>query len=270
MFILMGCTSYRKLESVERKMARFEPKRSKNIHVPTVGVIEAKRRSRAPASSPKAEESQESLKYSSKKLYFLALYRQYGEFARYIGSRSLPDIAVCPAFHSSLLDYRSADRRGGRLVYRPDFDRAKLADAGYRSLYPELSLVLGDGRSVADRIAAGAVGDGASLVEEAVFVHAGNIYGELDQLCEHGNSEHYYIYQNIASQKQDWTPEVLFKTLPFANMLILKSLGASSRPHSGRVPASVGSDPDVYSQALMARFGAIGMEDYLRMVTKSH
>ena len=269
---LVGCTSYRKLEPIEEKMARFEPRHLAAARIPvveTLGEPAARRRAPASSSTRTLPEGRETHKYSSKKLYFLALYRQYGEFARYVGDRRLPDIGICPAFHTALLNHRESPQaiRGGRRLYSPGFDRNRAADVRHRAMYPELSLPLEAGGSVADRLVAKPSGDASALVEEAVFVHARTIYGELGRLCEYGHTGRYYTYQNLVSQKKDWSPGVLFKTLPFANMLILESLESSSRARGGRAVASVGQGGGSYRRALSARFGAVRLEGYLRRVS---
>src|SRR5690606_8707579 len=92
--------------------------------------------SRAPASVIH-ESTEEKVSFSNKKLYFIALYRQYTQLSAY-SSAAPREITQCPSFHSALVDHATVMTPQSKTHL--NYDNSKLADENYARYYPELYL----------------------------------------------------------------------------------------------------------------------------------
>ena len=273
--ILLGCSShYKKPESIESKMTRFQSKDLALNRLPQIEVVNFRPTARGLASMPK-ENSGKSLKYSNKKLYFLTLYRQHKEFAGYAqGYENLPEISICPSFHTTLVNYRNKKNismKHLRRDYRPLFNTKNL-DA---SIYPELSLSTPEGISVKEKIKRNPNEDVSQIVLKGVVFHRKKIHQELQELCEYGYSKNYYAYENLITKQEKERVltantegiKILLKTMPFVNKFLLDSLNSSSRKKINRNIASIQKkEDDPYYQALVQQFKTPWIKDYFQNI----
>ena len=277
--LISSCaSSYRRSESIEEKMARFKSKNLGMNHVPKMSAAPVKltRNSRRPASI-----KDESTKYSNKKLYFLALYKQYEKFAQFSQNETAPQITICPSFHTSLLNYKEQEgliNTNNKLKYIPTFSRADLDKEGSYSIYPEINLPMSmnDVRpTVSDYLKSNPTANIDQTVHQALRVHIKKTYHELKELCEYGNSDNYYSYENLITEEKRrhvLGPDqngmnILLKTTVFSNMAILDSMLGSSKK-VGRSIASKQKNTDGYTNILMDRLGVYWAKDYFKQVAK--
>ena len=262
---LVGCASYKRPESIESKMGRLRSKKIPAIPRPSIEVpslSHALPKNRAPQKGRAPLPN-----YSNKHLYFLTLYGQYRQFARYTENpRAHPEISLCPSFHSTLLDYKKAQGHPpSQRAYRLSHKSARLRDADYRAHHPELYLPLGS-TTVLETLKQDSGEDTRALVTRAVEGHTRHIRRELEELCEHGHSEHYYAYENLITKAESENLPganarglaILLKTTLFTNVFLLESLKSSSRK-VGRSLASTEAETDSTQRthrALMERFKA--------------
>ncbi len=275
-FTLFGCSFlYKKSESIESKMVRFK---SKNIDLgllPQIEIADFRYNSRFPASISEKNYG-ESLKYSNKKLYFLTLYLQYKEFAKYTQEyERSQEVSICPSFHTTLVKYRDNKKlsfQHSQRTYRPIFNSQNLN----ASIYPELSLSTPEGTSVKQKIKLNPQEDTSKIVLKAVVFHRKKIYRELKELCEYGYSEHYYAYENLITKQitegvitaHTKGVKILLKTVPFVNELILDSLKSSSRKVNREIASVSDREDPFYYQALVQRFKAHWIKKYFQIIAE--
>lgn len=258
--VSFGCASnYQQPESFEEKMARFQ---ARNLGVNTVNPVTvatipfAEQAVRGPASLVEQEPATVSplenriRRSSNRNLYFLGLYNQYLQFKSFIPQVAHQDISFCPAFHSSFITAKKFERPTGQVYhYSPSslLSAQTLQDSQVTSLYPELTLSMRK-ESSSPRVIDYLQGksqhwvnshqfqqDYQNAVNQALQVQVAKIHYELEELCEYGQSDNYYVFENLVthSSRTDFNPnsenmQALLKTGPFANMAILSSLKAQA------------------------------------------
>lgn len=287
LFIFSSCSGhqFKRPESIEDKMSRFEDKTHNTNQVPkleisSVGIekFSSARTGRAPASVVEENTQDDKVGTSNKKLYFMSLYSQYERLRAYTPSGSTMDINVCPSFHTGLVEWRDTAKKMGSKVSSTQlgfkYDLKRLGDYNYISQYPELGLPLSDdskGPNVASLMSSRpvevAASEGSRLMSQALHQHTVRIFSELSELCDTGTSTNYYNFENLlthARTHRDLTPsqyglQVLMKTTIISNMVLIESIQNSSRP-AGRAPASV----DLYTDEVLERLGTPWAYDFLK------
>ena len=260
--------------------------------VPAIKILASykEKNTRSPAFVEGKAGEGRALRYSNKKLYFLTLYKQYEDFTRYLPGK-VDSLAICPRFHTDLINYRESKRTSGNesvhLVYKLSKPSGRLSEK-FLASHPEFFLPLSlnnNTPTVADKVNGHSHDDTVSVVTKALGIHAKKIYRELEELCEYGNSSGYYIYANLMAKEKNegvvsHDPEgltYLLKSMPFVNMLVLESLRDSSHSSPSRAIASYRKKDitrrENFSNALLKRFNARSMESYLenlRQLRRNH
>jgi hypothetical protein len=147
-------------------------------------------------------------KLSHRRLYFMILLNQYVQFEKYLGP--LPKIKFCPQFHTQMLENpgptHSQNDGGIRFFerfYNPSLDFLKNSLNNLGVLYPELSLPLAFDEprpmvwDIINREDSAQVGGSSGLVQRAINIHARKIQMELIELCDTGQSAHYFKFENL-------------------------------------------------------------------------
>jgi hypothetical protein len=282
--ILGACSStYRRPESIDDKIARYETKRTTTNKVPELQVVEGpiaskKTRSRGPASVPTiAQTGRAMANFSNKRLYFLTLLTQYNNLQTFVEGTTPPQVNICPAFHTSLVNHNqktSKSENHKKLVIGFNHGRQSLNDQNYVALFPELSLPLTPDNSyprVLDMLRKSERLKGPkALVTKALGIHLSKTYHELSELCESGSSDNYYTFENLITQIKNQSQygannesvKMLFKTTIFANKAIIHSL--ESHTDQGRFPASADTMSLNYYSEITHRLKADWTKSYFK------
>lgn len=270
--VLAGCASYKRPESIESKMGRFESKSRPPLPVPKIHIpLPGEKQQGNPPS--KKTDSRGLTNHSNKHLYVLTLYEQYRQFSRYTSNpEDFPDISLCPGFHSVLLEHKEkAPPLGPRRSLRLTLERERLRDRHYTALHPELYLPLGESTVLHILQQSAEIEDSEKLLQEAIGIHTENIRQELEELCEHGHSDHYWAFANLVTEGKTRNPKTLLKTTLFTNAFLLTSLKTSSKKE-GRFLASEGPADDdgveAFHSNLVERFHAPWVQDSLESLRK--
>jgi hypothetical protein len=266
------------------KMTEGNPKRaqSRNL-VPHFMVVDSgiqKKEGRAPASveSFLAEEENNSENHSNKRLYFLTLYSQYESLKKLTGQQQVPNINVCPSFHGSLLSLRNEQAKtNSNQMMSYSYDTEKLKDQSYLALHPELLLPMTMDSAtprVIDLANTKGPAEVKALVDEAMKLHLAKTYSELSELCEFGESDNYYSYENLITHVQSRGQfgqaadniKVLMRTTLFSNLMLINAL--ESTVVKGRIPASNPNGKKEFSREIASRLGADWTHDYFQEVKR--
>ncbi len=285
-----GCaSSYRAPESVEQKMARYEPQgMATNLvpELPTANISKASKAGRTPASVSveKPEESSADLQHSNKRLYFLTLFSQYQEL-----DGKGRELNICPHFHSQLIDH-SASYRAQNSSFKtiPNYSAQLieniLKDETLLAQYPEFALPMTETNlrpRVIDVLAKAPADKREELsqvqLERALKVHSNKTYAELAELCEYGSSDNYYIFENMVAHmnrnKNSPRPEqlrILLKSSLMFNHALVQSLKGQQTKAPSRAPASAEATVAVpYTFETLKRLNAAWSQEYFKTVGKS-
>lgn len=244
--------SYKKPETFEEKISRYQSRNLNTNLVPEVHVDEKfsykSKRTRGPASVSSSQKDNGLNQYNNKRLYFLTLYSQYQSMKPLASSEAVGmELNHCPSFHTSFLTFNENNPSSSRnKSYKMPFsDMSKLKSTDYMSKYPEFYLPVSKA-SVRPRVIDVAVKDNLSatqvksLMTNAINTHLAKTYSELTELCETGSSSNYYVYENllthIKTRKKISADKVgmktLFKTTLFSNMALSNSLKKNQRVKS--------------------------------------
>lgn len=249
--VLASCGSnYKRPESIEDKMARFEDRRPYTNQVPLFKVTKYETSAhRGPAQVSHNRTNDQATKFTNKRLYFLSLYDQYAQLSRYSDKRSAPSINICPNFHTSLSDFKQKNSYNTHEVSiktnYTNFDENYMAENSPELLLPmttdsQTPRVVDILNSKGNNESAG------SLIDKAIGIHLAKTYGELIELCETGSSSNYYIYENLLTEskrrdilsRDEKGLNILLKTTVFSNMALLKSLESKTEKTASRGIAS--------------------------------
>ncbi|MGB0453064.1 MAG: hypothetical protein ACPGJV_05055 [Bacteriovoracaceae bacterium] len=247
-FTLSGCSSsFKRPESIQAKMSRYQSKLAKTNVVPdipyqkstwnqfagTYSSTQGTSTGRAPASIPQS--SQTRLNYSSRKLYFFTLWSQYKMMTKITQLENAPKLKSCPKFHSSFID-KSWKSQNLMVEKRTQNINWGEASKNYQSLFPEVSL------PITTEYTHPKVKDSEIIkkdpkqyketVKKAFNIHLAKLFSELEQLCESGNSDNYYAFQNLLQHTQNEPFKLkpnelafIMKTSIFTNHFLLTSIG---------------------------------------------
>ncbi len=267
---LTACGHYSPPETFEAKMARYQIHHSNSTVVPHIEPINFKvASSRSPASIIQSDE--EEVSFSNKKLYFIALYRQYTQLSGY-SSASPREINQCPSFHSALLDHATVMPAKPKASWH--YETNKLNDDSYARYYPELYLpVSNDATPRVLDLARKNTTETAQLVQKAIDRHVDKTYAELAELCEYGSSDNYYAFENLHTEMKRRPVvaadtdgmKVLLKTTLFSNKALIESLKRTSTKAS-RAPASIALID--FDSEVMKRLGVSWAHSYYQSLVQ--
>jgi hypothetical protein len=275
--LVSSCSSGFRPESIEDKMDRFKSQNIGENVVPNSFVnndllIDAP--SRGPASVNSKRSKKDILPYNNKKLYFLTLLDQYKYMKTYSKNESTPELVICPKFHSLLVrhkeSYPSSDYQ--KKEWTPiSYDQNKLTDNKYLALHPELNLPVSKGNAiptVVDLIKK-AEGNNAQIVYSAFELHLSKTYSELKELCEYGNSNNYYTFENLHTLvnrdvfiKNSKNLNTLLRTTIFSNIALKVSLDKNSKKTPSRGIASVQPSSRKLEEEVIDRLGVEWSNEY--------
>lgn len=227
--ILWGCGNYyKKPESIEAKMARYESKDLSINDIPSFKATEAhikKTKSRMPASA-----DQEEIGESNKSVYFMSLHTQYQAMGDLYPEHK-KSLKMCPTFHQEIL---KAPVKTTNWSQREDIDfKNSIVKSFNVKNKSELSIAMKN--------------------------YMNSTFNELSILCDRGYSSNYYIYENfitLAAKKGVVTKDVnginaLLKTSIFFNDTLLKTIANEERIRKkSRGLASSESAPNYPKEAL--------------------
>ena len=251
--VLASCSSgysYKKPESFDEKISRYQSRSMNTNLVPEVQISEKfsykASRSRGPASVQERDNGLN--QYNNKRLYFLTLYSQYQSIKPFASSEAIGlSINHCPSFHSSYLTYSetSSSNPIARSYKLPISNMSELKNDAVMASYPEFYLPVSK-NSVRPRVIDLAIKENLSaketetIVESAIDIHIAKTYSELSELCDTGSSSNYYVYENLMTHIKTKDKisansvglKTLFKTTLFSNMALTNSIKKNQKMKS--------------------------------------
>lgn len=244
--LVSSCSTMKNPESFEEKMHRYQATKYSDNKVPQIDFPNAKDylSGRAPASIPSKKIDKKSLSLSNKRLYFLTLHSQYSVLNELSGSKGA-NLNVCPSFHTSLLQQKHTLKSQSP---KNAINFEKVNYASNTNNFAELHLPI-TRNSLTPKVMDVISEEGNLVVQTALEIHLSKTYSELQELCEFGNSDNYYTFENLYTLVQmgkltnnETKYEALMKTTLFTNNVLIKSL--KKHGHGGRQPASYKVDTD--------------------------
>lgn len=200
----------------------------------------AQKKTRAPASVGTAADTSKKSKtrnsklltYNNKMIYFLTLYSQFLNFQKI--SQNSNEIQICPNFHSVIVSNQEEFNRIHKQALSSSLELAATSNEEAR-LFPQYFLPV---TIEAQRPSVWDMGQGKSkseqqeLLGQSIQVHTKKLFVELRELCEYGQSDNYYIFENLVTHIQEHGPfkankealEALLKTSLFSNMYLIQGL----------------------------------------------
>ena len=207
----------------------------------------------------------------NKDIYFLTLYQQYRSLSEFSLAHINRNIKHCPSFHSSFLElkekrselFKQAQLQSLKPSYLSFFSsRSPQLKSHFSAYYPEFNLPLSsqgflynNPQSIKDFLRTRPQifqnpNKTQKLINHALRSYLDNTYYELQELCENGSSENYYVYENLSryiEKQKTFSPlkanlQVLLKTTLFYNWALIESLTDQIDLPSQRTPASSAYD----------------------------
>lgn len=211
--------------------------------------------------------------FSNRKIYFLALLSQYYELKN-LGKVESPEVTICPSFHTDVVNNvriikKNVTRSLDFAQLKYDFSKIITKEDDYLSLYPELSLPLTSEYShpaVSDGINEKTTSKFSEFFKTGYSVHVAKTYKELSELCEKGQTDNYYIFENLMTYfkshpdfKDDKKAmKSILKSTIFANMALIKSL--NMQVEADRKVASVNYNS--FEEEILGRLEAKWVRNY--------
>lgn len=275
--ILTSCSN---LESYDQKMARYKSRDQVENKVPEFPAIEfsSKNRSIASEDTQMAPQEMTMKDVTNKKLYFQSLYHQYLSLSEFIPEKDYPKLETCPQFHSNFLETKNSSAHTSAptsILY--SYKTEMLQDSNYTAKHPELYLPVSSdehGPKVIDLFKSKPNlknSEQSDIVKMALTNHLGKTYQEIRELCEHGVSQNYYIFENLMTYSKTKGihsnlegVKILLKTTLFSNHALRTSLSSFKDNSTGRFPASKEMkkmSPDGQEE-IMKRLNVVWMKDY--------
>ncbi len=218
--------------------------------------------------------------FSNRKIYFLTLLSQYNEM-KHITRIDSPEIKVCPSFHTEVLENKKLVKSGGKEfvdLSNMNYNIPELLkkDSQYLSLYPELSLPLTTESlhpSLIDSLNAKNSSMVGELLVKAYKTHLGKIYQELNEMCDKGQTDNFYVFENLVTytkshpdfKNSESALKSVMKSSLFANMYIIKSFKIKSTLE--RTVAS-GSEINSFEEEVVNRTDTFWVKNYFDEVKK--
>ena len=185
---------------------------------------------RAPASAVEAKET----KSSPKEAYFLGLWEQKNKMEAMLGK---PSQTICPAFHQTLLDRKKELSQNGD--YSLEQDWSSLVKGEKVLSNPVLALPTESGLDLYTAIKSEEHFEKEWVVEafEGFYQRTAS---EVEELCQTGSSEGYFVFANMVRyystdrgfMRSEKALKALLKLSPVANAYVLQSLRKDRRPAS--------------------------------------
>lgn len=216
--------------------------------------------------------------FSNRKLYFLTLLKQYKEL-KFISRIDSPSIEMCPSFHTEVLETKKDAVLSSKYFFdlskaKYDFGKIQAKDNQYLSVFPELNFQLSDESkhpTVAESFKPGKENEFGEKVLTGYKNYLGKLYQELDTLCQKGQTENYFVFENLVSygkthplmKEDEKAVKALLKSYVFSNMLVLDSF--KMRIQEGRTIASM-NVPMVLENEVLTRIEVQWFNDYLKAV----
>jgi len=287
--LLSACAAhYREPESIREKMARFKAKeeginRVPEYYSPTRNLLT--QTGRTPASIHK--KAKPALNYNNKNLYFLTLYGQYSKLQNYSKSTA-PEIKICPNFHTTLLKYKEkyGTQQNKKIpIASKIYDKSKFNDNDFLAVNPELSLPVTSENihpRVKDILLQKNDQNSHEIILKALDIHLTKTYNEIKELCEHGQSQNYYIFENLMTyigqqsefKSSEKNMKYLLKTTVYSNIALIHSMNKFPKKRLRRGPSrGIASMPDqdkgseVFSNELLNRLNASWSNNYLNSIS---
>lgn len=254
LFSISCASNYRRPESVEDKMSRYEVKKAKINEVPRMAPPSISYAGRGPASvtTPK-KMSRPFSDLTNKRVYFLTLLSQYNDF-RPFATYAAPTLAICPHFHTNVVNFNESHQKSFEKRSWPLHAGTENSyqDESWAKKYPEFYLPVTK-ESVEPRVLdllkkSPSKERSQELISLAVDTHVSKIYDELKELCEYGSSDNYFTFENLTSHiKGSGKPfppgeeslNTLLKTTLFTNKMLIDSLKRAVPEKGSRAPASM-------------------------------
>lgn len=274
-------TSCSNLESFDQKMARYQSREKLENKVPEFPAVEFKSVNRTIASeTTQVAPTEMNMKdVTNKKLYFQSLYNQYLSLAEFIPEKNYPTLETCPQFHSNFLEtknYSPSTSAAASLLF--SYNSELLQDKNYTAKHPELYLPVSSdetGPKVIDLLRSKPHlkdSEQSDIVKMALTNHLGKTYQEVKELCEHGVSQNYYIFENLMTYSKtkgifsnQEGVKILLKTTLFSNQALKTSLTLFKETPNGRFPASAKEVRLMKvdgQEEVMKRLNVVWMKDY--------
>lgn len=253
-------------ESFAEKLARLEVNMANTNRVPQFSVTKDQNSNIAKRTIASVDKNT-SNEYSNRTLYFLTLLDQYQQLGAY-SQQNIAEIRHCPNFHTFYYNKKNI------IQPKQSIDFEKIVTQSDYENRPIYNLPLSQQESfptVKDIISRKELSkeEKVSTLKKGIEIHISKVHSELNELCEHGNSINYYIFENLVAHHQ--TGEVinnhdgmniLLKTTLVSNMALLKSLRNSS---TSRSPASAIAE-NSFESATLERLKAEWANSYIQSI----
>lgn len=187
---------------------------------------------RAPASV--AQEVAQETKSSPKEAYFLGLWEQKNKMEAMLAK---PSQTICPAFHQTLLDRKN--ELSQHADYSLEQDWSSLVKGEKVLSNPVLALQTESGLDLYTAIKSEERFEKEWVVEafEGFYQRTAS---EVEELCQTGSSEGYFVFANMVRyystdrgfMRSEKALKALLKLSPVANAYVLQSLRKDRRPAS--------------------------------------
>lgn len=222
---------------------------------------------------------------NNKKVYFLTLLGQYKRLKNVLSNQS-EDFKVCPFFHNSLVrqkEYLSTIDNSQASFNRNNYVKAMYTPSTL-PLYPELSLPINKKQNVYqytsqfnNSIRNNNLIEG--FVKVALEEHAQKNKKELEELCESGSSDNYYLFENLLthfSETQNFKStlgslKAVLKIPVFANLLLLRSVDSDyvfyAKSQFDQV-RRISGKYSIFEEELLARIKMSWMKLYIEKVNE--
>ncbi len=174
----------------------------------------------------------EDINLSNKKVYFLSLWKQYKQFNTITGVSE--PIKFCPQFHDDLLTFKDQLKVKRKSQFNIDFKDVVLNSSTISS-YPVLALPY-KGTDLYSYLKVKNWNDSKEHAIAAVDQHRKKLKSEINTMCDYGNSNDYYIFENMISYYRSnegfiysykALPSAL-KVAPVSNIFLLNSMNQAS------------------------------------------
>ena len=169
------------------------------------------------------------IRISNKKAYFLSLWRQYKILQKMTDSHD--SISSCPQFHNDILGFKKELKVSSKSKVDLGLSDKFINSSNIHS-YPVLSLPYKDTDLYSYLNQTNSWSRADDIAIDAISEYRINLKEEVNTLCEFGNSNEYYIYENLISYYRN-NEEFIYSTAalpsvlkvgPVSNLLLINSI----------------------------------------------
>lgn len=245
LILLASCAGhYRRPESIESKMARYESKKESINKIPEYKEQRITTGARNPASS---EAEGEALSLSNLSIYFMALHDQYQAMSS-LYPEYKESLKVCPTFHQELTNKNSSNYQYERVSYQD------LLNDNF------IKTFISDDTKNVDNF------------KNSMKQYMTSTHKELVQLCETGASDNYYIFENLITINQSPRKlkkdveglNTLYKVSVFYNEALLKKISTKSKMKTKTRSIASSTEVRSYENEALVRMKANWANDLLK------